>query len=87
MRTSAYRVVNADHRRGLDGGHEVLVDRERADGRRAVAAVARVVDDGATHLHLGEREVDVRVRASRRPTIQAFESDEMPPPRPSSWRP
>src|SRR5207302_2954780 len=60
------RVVNADHRRGLDGGHEVLVDRERADGRRAVAAVARVVDDGATHLHLGEREVDVRVRASRR---------------------
>src|SRR5262249_53953644 len=40
------RVVDADHRFALAGGDEPLVDGERTDGRRAVATVAGVVDDG-----------------------------------------
>ena len=43
------------------GGHEPLVDREGADRRGAVAAVALVVHHGLGDLDLGERVVDVGV--------------------------
>jgi hypothetical protein len=46
-------------------GQEPLVDSERADGRRHVAAVCAVVDGRPVHRDLRERVVDVRVGAGR----------------------
>ena len=59
------RVVDAHDGHGLVGGDEPLVDGEGADRRGDVAAVAAVVDERPRDLDLGERVVDVRVRAGR----------------------
>jgi hypothetical protein len=59
-------VVDADDRFAFLGAHDALIDRERPDSRRAVAAVAVVLDDGRLHVHLGERVVDVGIAARGR---------------------
>ena len=58
MRTTAVAVARARH--------QPLVDRERADGRRHVPAVAVVVDARLVDQHLRERVVDVGIRVGRR---------------------
>src|SRR2546429_8575178 len=54
------RVVDLHHRFAVArGGQQLLVDGERADRRRAVAAAAHVVHERRRYVHLGERVVDV----------------------------
>src|SRR2546430_6841312 len=79
------RVVDLRHRFAVArGGQQLLVDGERADRRRAVAAVAPVAHRRRLYVHLGERVVDVgadegagpddaRLRERRDPAAQAVE--------------
>ena len=81
-------VVDADD--GVGAGHldHSFVDRERPDRRGHVAAIAAVIDGGRCGPRPARRcSPRPRRRGVGGPTTQTFDSDEMPPPMPSSWRP